>query len=144
MYTMLAFLVKKQGLTLEEFISYYEEKHVPLIDRVIGHENRPLSYTRRYINREDPAHALIKATVDASGRPLESIGSSSQEVSSSNPSVVDFDAVTETVFSDQAAAQRWLDLLARNSDIILADEDRFLWKERRRVVVLDEVRTSMQ
>lgn len=45
----MAFLVRKPGLTMDEFVDYYENNHVPLI---VSHGNGLLGYKRNYIRDE--------------------------------------------------------------------------------------------
>ena len=55
MFKVLAFLTKKDGLSTEDFVDYYENHHVPLI---LDLATAPLLYKRRYrgeaLTRADP------------------------------------------------------------------------------------------
>ena len=146
MYTTFAFLTKNPALTTEEFITYYETKHVPLINHLAGPENQPLVYKRRYTHRDDPAHVRVRAKVDASGVPIGAIANSptvskaeaDSKERETDPSNVDFDVITEVGFADQAAQKRWFEALAKGGDAVPKDEERFLWRERTRAVVVQE------
>ena len=46
MFKVFGFLPKKDGLGTQEFIDYYENKHVPLICRLAP---VPIIYKRRYL-----------------------------------------------------------------------------------------------
>ncbi|BAH47155.1 EthD domain-containing protein [Rhodococcus sp. NPDC019627] len=45
-YKIVAFLAKREGLSMEDFVDYYENRHVPL---VLGLPETPNSYVRNYI-----------------------------------------------------------------------------------------------
>ncbi len=146
MHTTFAFLVKKPGLTTEEFISYYENHHIPLINRLAGPENQPLVYKRRYTHRDDPAHVYVRARVDAKGTPTAAAEGGvspslpSQELAD-DPGNVDFDVITEISFQDQEAMGRWMSALVKNGnggEMVATDEEKFLWRERTRAVVVEE------
>ena len=49
MFRVFAFLTKREGLGIQEFIDYYEQKHIPLILRLAP---APLIYKRRYLMRD--------------------------------------------------------------------------------------------
>ncbi|MDJ0415371.1 EthD domain-containing protein [Rhodococcus opacus] len=49
-YKMVAFLAKREGLSMEEFVDYYERRHVPL---VLSLPEKPNSYVRNYIETSD-------------------------------------------------------------------------------------------
>jgi uncharacterized protein (TIGR02118 family) len=46
MFKVLAFLSKREGIETQEFIDYYENKHVPLICKLAP---TPTVYKRRYV-----------------------------------------------------------------------------------------------
>ena len=78
MFKVLSFLTKKEGIETQEFIDYYENKHVLLICSMAP---TPIIYKRRYL----------------SGEKLTKEGST-----------VDFDVVTKLAFPDQAAFLAWM------------------------------------
>lgn len=113
MYKVLAFLCKKEELTMAEFIDYYEIHHVPL---VLSLAATPPVYKRRYLVRD-------------------------QELAQGGQ-VVDFDVVTELGFADAEAFHRdWLQPLVLSEEgnkVIAEDEERFLKRERTRAYAIDE------
>jgi hypothetical protein len=111
MFKVFAFLSKKDGMNMEEFIDYYETKHAPLVCRLA---RTPAVYKRRYITRDEE---LTK-----------------------NGGQVDFDVVTELGFSDRAAFLAWMALLSGPGvgDQIAADEAKFLAPSRNRAYVVEE------
>jgi hypothetical protein len=115
MYKVLSFLSKRDDLTTDEFVEYYEKHHVPLI---LSLAPAPMLYKRRYIKRES------KIIRDAGE--------------------VDFDVVTELGFADQAAFEAWMErlLAASNSDIVAEDEAKFLNRARTRAYAPEEFVTS--
>ena len=103
MFRVLSFLTKKEGLEMQAFIDYYENRHVPLICSLAP---TPVVYKRRYFVR---------------GEPLTKEGGA-----------VDFDVVTEQGFADQAAFFAWMAELSRPGvgAQVVADETMFLDRSR--------------
>jgi uncharacterized protein (TIGR02118 family) len=109
MVKVFAFLTRRNGLDTEAFIEHYENKHVPL---VLSLAPAPLVYKRNYVVRGDEFNREDDA--------------------------IDFDVVTELVFSDRDAYEAWIAKLG--VDAITADEHRFLERSRTRAYVIDERR----
>jgi len=84
MFKVLAFLSKRKDITLQAFIDYYENRHIPLILRLAP---TPVLYKRRYFTCHD---ALTK-----------------------EGGTVDFDVVTELGFVDRTAFEVWMEHLSR-------------------------------
>jgi uncharacterized protein (TIGR02118 family) len=103
-------LRKKDGLTMQEFIDYYENKHVPLICSLAP---VPAIYKRRY---------LVGERLTAEGGE------------------VDFDVMTELVFADRHEFDAWMAELAKPEvgARVVADEQKFLNRARTRAYVIDE------
>jgi uncharacterized protein (TIGR02118 family) len=115
MYKVFGFLKKRDGISMDEFIDYYENNHIPLI---LSLALTPLVYKRRYV-------------ADAS--KLTEGGAS-----------VDFDVMTELGFPDREAFLAWMGKLfgPDAGDQVAADEARFLDRSRTRAYVVDERVTS--
>jgi hypothetical protein len=112
MFKVISFLTKKAGLTLEEFRHYYENHHIPL---VLSIATAPPLYKRRYIRREEQL-----TDMDAH---------------------VDFDAITELGFPDEATfIADWVEPLVRSekSHLIGEDEKKFLNRALTRAYIFDE------
>jgi hypothetical protein len=115
MLKILSYLVKRDGMAIEEFIDYYENHHVPLILSLAP----PLEvYKRHYLQRGD---AL-------------SIGEAG----------IDFDVVTEQGFADRAAFESWIDAVTAGDagERVAADEARFLDRSRTRSCVVSDYVTT--
>ena len=82
-FKVFAYLTKREGSTREEFIDYYENRHVPL---VLSLAPMPRVYKRNYLRQSDPAS-------------LES-------------PAIGFDVVTEMAWDDQAGMENWITALA--------------------------------
>ena len=95
---------------MQEFIDYYENKHVPLICSLAP---VPTVYKRRY---------LIGERLTAEG------------------GAVDFDVMTELVFTDRNAFDGWMATLAKPGAgaRVVADEEKFLNRARTRAYVIEE------
>jgi EthD domain-containing protein len=115
MMKVLAFLTKREGMEMQAFIDYYENKHIPLICSLAP---APLVYKRRYLVRGDE---LTK-----------------------EGGAVDFDVVTEQGFLDRAAFLAWMAQLSGPGvgDQVSADEAKFLDRSRTRAYVVEEHVTS--
>jgi hypothetical protein len=111
MIKTITFLTKKPGLTTEEFIEYYEQSHVPLI---LSLGTPPLSYTRNYLVTGD-------------------------ELNKEDPSV-DFDVVTELVFADRESLLAWRGEVFNDqtAPLVIADEENFLNRDKRKSYVVEE------
>jgi hypothetical protein len=115
MLKMLSYLVKREDMTTDEFIKYYENRHVPLI---LSLAPAPVVYKRRYLMRGDTLN----------------VGEAD----------VDFDVVTEQVFGDRAEFQSWITAVTTGEagERVASDEARFLDRSRTRACVVSECVTS--
>ncbi len=116
MFKVVAFLVKKDGMSIGEFSDYYENHHVPLVLSIAA---PPLVYKRRYLTR-------------------------SNELTHSG-NVVDFDAIAELGFEDEASFNaNWLTplVLAESGKAIAEDEERFIDRSKTRAYIVNEFTTS--
>jgi hypothetical protein len=112
---MLSYLVKREGMSADEFVDYYENHHVPLI---LSLAPPPEVYKRHYLQR---GHALNLGEGD-----------------------IDFDVVTEQQFADRAAFTSWIEAVTAgaNGDLVAADEARFLQRSRTRACVVSDYVTT--
>jgi len=114
-FKVLSYLVKRAGMTTDEFVDHYENRHVPLI---LSLAPPPVVYKRHYLRRGDAAN----------------VGETD----------IDWDVVTEQVFADRAAFRSWIDAvrLGDAGDLVAADEARFLDRSRTRACVVDDYVTT--
>jgi hypothetical protein len=112
---ILSYLVKRDDMTISEFIDYYEKHHVPLI---LSLAPPPAVYKRHYLRRGDALN-LGEAKID-------------------------FDVVTEQVFTDRAAFHRWIGAVTQGDagERVAADEARFLDRSRTRSCVVSDYVTT--
>jgi hypothetical protein len=110
MFKIFGFLTKKDGLGMQEFIDYYESKHVPLVCSLAP---VPTVYKRRYLV----------------GERLTTEGGE-----------VDFDVMTELVFVDRPAFDAWMAELSKPGvgALLVEDEEKFLNRARTRAYVFEE------
>jgi uncharacterized protein (TIGR02118 family) len=111
MVKVFAFLTKREGIDTQAFVDHYENNHIPL---VLSLAPTPLVYKRNYVVRGD-------------------------ELNREDDSI-DFDVVTELVFSDRNAYLAWIEKLG--VDAIATDEQRFLERSRTRAYVIEEHSTA--
>lgn len=112
MFRVLGFLSMKDGMKMQEFIDYYEYRHVPLICSLAP---TPIVYKRRYVRQ---------------GEKLAGEGGA-----------VDFDVITELAFTDREAFQAWMAQLLVSGKVA-ADEAKFLDRAKTRACVVEEHVTS--
>ncbi|KAJ5105586.1 hypothetical protein NUU61_002933 [Penicillium alfredii] len=121
---ILLFATRKPTLTPAEFKAHYENNHVPLIQRLAG-ADFPATHIRRYLARstEPNSDGEYPATV---------LFGSQEEFG--------YDAVTEVVFSDQEAKQRFFAKLTapEAKKLLEEDEELFLVREKLSVVVIGD------
>ncbi|GHJ39939.1 EthD domain-containing protein [Streptomyces sp. TS71-3] len=113
MYKKISFLTKRDGMTAEDFIDYYENHHVPLI---LDLAPAPDVYKRHYVVRGDELNL--------------------------REDDIDFDVVTEVAFADRESFDRWLDALGAAGSRVPDDEARFLDRSRHLSFADDERVTS--
>lgn len=111
MLQILSYLVKRDGMTTDEFIDYYENRHVPLI---LSLAPAPVVYKRHYLRRGDALNL--------------------------GESHIDFDVVTEQAFTDRAAFAQWIAAVTNGDagERVAADEARFLDRSRTRSCVVSD------
>ena len=115
MLKILSYLVKRDGMAIEEFVEYYENHHVPLI---LSLAPPPEVYKRHYLQRGDALN----------------IGEAG----------IDFDVVTEQVLADRAAFESWIDAVTAGDagERVAADEARFLDRSRTRSCLVSDYVTT--
>ena len=115
MFKVLSYLTKRDGMTTEDFVTYYENHHVPLI---LSLAPVPVVYKRHYLQHGDAV----------------TVGEST----------VDFDVVTEIAFADRAAFASWSNAVGtgESGDRVAADEERFLNRSRTRACVVHDYVTG--
>jgi uncharacterized protein (TIGR02118 family) len=113
---VIALLTKKADLSRDDFIKYYETKHVPLIRRVLPQLQE---YRRNYV---DPNGAFVAPGMSAP----------------------DFDVVTEFWFPDRAALEAALATYTGSpvGETIRRDEENFLNRSKMSFFIVDEYGAS--
>ena len=117
---ILIFTKRLPSLSPAEYKDYYENHHMPLINRISGGETAFVSHTRNYIpqNPDTQTPQLIMGS-----KPL------------------DFDCVTEVVYRDQEHLQAQMAKIGteENTRLREEDEDKFIEKGSVRVVMVESV-----
>lgn len=109
---VMCLLKRKPGLSLEEFIYYYENNHVPLILRLLPYH---ADYRRNYVQQGGEL-----STMD--GQPS------------------DYDVITEASFATQEDFDRFCLEAAKPElrEMVIADELNFIDRENLRFFIVDE------
>jgi hypothetical protein len=110
MYKVMAFIARKDGISREDFRTYYENNHIRLIAEVAP---RMVSYRRNYLNPNEP---FLR-----------------------NEDQIDFDVVTEMEFNDRTECERWFEAFREPTALarVIEDEGRFIDVDRVRVCPVD-------
>jgi hypothetical protein len=116
-------LKRKQGLTREEFLQYYERRHVPLVRTLLPSIAR---YTRNYLDLT----------------PVASGGTVGAELPGQPP---DFDVITELWFEGPAQYEEFLNALAdpEVARRLREDEESFLDRTTMRMFSVSEYGESV-
>ena len=116
MFKCIALLKRKNGLSREQFIEYYETRHAPLMRRLLP---QMTDYRRNYF---DVAGAFVYP----------------------GASLPDFDVVTEMWVEDRAAYDAMIAIATRPdvARIIAEDEEHFLDRDQTRMLIVDERRSA--
>ena len=111
MIKVIALLRRKDGLSREAFIAYYETRHAPLIRSLLPDI---ADYRRNYVDRAGAFESAVTA--------------------------IDFDSVTEIRFADRAAYDRFLARSAETdvARAIAEDEENVFERAATRMFVVDE------
>ncbi|KIW77151.1 hypothetical protein Z517_09597 [Fonsecaea pedrosoi CBS 271.37] len=114
--TQVYVLYKAPHLTADQFKHHYETSHAPLVRELVGDKAElPLLYKRHYVVKQGDAP------------PAPGVAS------------VDFDAITTLVFRDQAAADKFAEVITRpgNKERAEADSAKFLDLSRGGAVLVE-------
>lgn len=115
---VMVLLKRKPGMSMEEFIDYYENHHVPLILRILPFQ---IDYRRNYV-RQDGALASMDA------QPA------------------DYDVVAEARFATQEIFERFCVEGAKPEirEQVIADEMNFVDRDNLRFFIVDEYVSAIQ
>ncbi|MGX1701953.1 EthD domain-containing protein [Microbacterium sp. NPDC055357] len=116
MKKIVSLMRRREGMTRDEFRTYYETVHVPLITRLVPGW---VDYRRNYVVDQShrTAHQPTERALDTS-----------------------VDVITEMTFSDETGYRRAVDALsdASTAAVISADEERLFDRSLTRTFVVDE------
>jgi hypothetical protein len=115
-FKILLFMKRRPGLTMAEFVDYYENHHVPL---ALKYGSSMTGYTRRYLTPQPNA---------ATGQNEE----------------LPYDVITELSYDDETTFQRTLAYLSRSAmpDEIVEDEKRLFDRAKQRMATVIEHSTQ--
>lgn len=116
MFKFMVLIKKKPGMTRDEFIDYYENKHAPLLQRIMP----PIgTYRRNYVQYDDD----LRSTIGRGGEGGET----------------PFDVITEVIFDTREQAETYMKGFwePENHRLILEDEAKFVSGDGGTVYVVD-------
>ena len=121
-FKLIIFMPRKQGTSKEDFISYYENNHVPLMkqisEEVGATATNPIAYKRHYTH-------------------LDSNGAAQDHGPLFPAPDFHYDAVTECAYNSKEEAFAWHEKVYGDGRL-KADEAKFVDQERMRVVNVEE------
>jgi hypothetical protein len=136
---ILLFYVRRPDFTPEQFQSYMEEKHIPLLKAAMG-PHWAASYTLRYVVRvESGVGDRLGATTSSTGRapgdaPVVLLGS---------PEDLGWDVVGEMVFRDELHLQQAMAMMeSPEGQSAKDDEENFTIPDQMKVVIIGESRVQ--
>ncbi|EDU48054.1 EthD domain containing protein [Pyrenophora tritici-repentis] len=139
--SILAFYTRDPDLSPEEFQTYMEGTHMPLVKEIFG-DQAPLSCTLRFPVRVKsgagdrlgaPTSTQKRADPDA---PVVLVG---------EPSDLEWDAMSEFTFRDELHVQQCLSILnSPDGQRLTDDEEKFTVPEKLRVVLMGNMGPAMQ
>jgi hypothetical protein len=103
-FNVIAHVWRKPGTTMEHFVDYYENKHIPLVYELAG-SKFPLHHIRHYVQRNSPDHAI---TTGGELSNLETFATLFKD----KPDGVDYDVMVEMAFEDKAAFEAFIGVFA--------------------------------
>jgi hypothetical protein len=109
-YTVMMFVARKAGTTIEQFKAHYENSHVPLLMDILK-EVAPVSHTRYYLKRNEAE----KGSADVAP-PMVFVGDASS---------INFDCVTKVELRDEAHFGQFNQAFMARRAEIAADEQQF-------------------
>lgn len=117
MIKIVSLMNRKAGLSLRDFMTYYEENHVPLVRRLIPFWS---DYRRNY---------LVEGAEYRTGHMLP--GRTTEPL---------FDAMTELTYTSEKMYRKTVDALSSEEigRIIAEDEEKFLDRSSMRTYIVDE------
>jgi hypothetical protein len=121
-YNVFIFITRKPGISPSDFKKLYETSHMPLL-QFYGGEHFPKSHRRHYLQfNEDDQPAVVQG----------------------NAVALDFDAIAEISFDDEAAFQAFLAVLSvgEASKVLKKDEETFAVREKMRIAVIGDVQET--
>lgn len=130
-YHILVFVFRKPGTTPTEFKTHYETTHAPLVKSLVG-PLFPEKYTRRYIHRTETSNGTSTSTDENTKYSATMLHGKQTDV--------EYDAITEAIFRDEAAFQAFVGNVSagENAEAIAADEEKFMDRERTYVVLIGD------
>ena len=123
MIKVVTLINRKPGLSLDQFIDYYENTHVPLVNFLMPFM---VDYRRSYV-REMLLYVRETALAAAAANPL------------------DFDVMTEAWFANRDCFDSFMAALSEpvaNARVV-ADEEKFMDRSRLRVFLVEEHITAL-
>lgn len=124
MFKFVTLIKKKEGITRDEFIEYYEKKHIPFLLETFPEFQKAVLYRRNYLRFGD----AVSEEPDRSG----------------DFGYAGFDVVNEVMFPKREDAIALMDASYKNAETyrkVLEDEDQFVERGHVKMYVVDVYET---
>jgi hypothetical protein len=134
-FNLIAHVWRKPGTTMEHFVDYYENKHIPLVYELTG-SKFPLRHIRHYVRRSSPDPTITPGELSN----LETFATLFKD----KPDGVDYDVVVEVVFEDKAAWEAFIGVFANPEAAakLTADEANFVDGSKTSIILESHSATS--
>ena len=120
-----ALMARKPGVSFEFFKDYYENSHIPMVNKLIDGDKYIAAWTRNYIQRSEE---------DA--KSLEGYGDGTA-------GTWDFDAITVVVPKSQELLQELFGKFKEFEDVISKDEMNFCDREKSKIYFVADVQKGV-
>jgi hypothetical protein len=120
-FTIRVFVIRKPGLSSDDFKDHWENKHISLLQSLSG-PRFPLSHTRHYLARD---------SLNPDNAPYVLVGM---------PGDFTWDAYAEITFESETQFKEFVPVMS--SQEVIEDEKRFTVPEKMRAVVVGDVRST--
>lgn len=117
-----ALITKRKDLSFEAFKDYYENSHIPYVNKLIGGEKYISTWTRNYFQHGEKEAGSV------------------QGYENDHPATWDFDVITQIVPKSQAAFDEMWEKFKELGETIAKDEKNFMDRERSKVYFVGDVK----
>lgn len=121
--SMFCLVARKPGVSPDFFKDYYENSHIPMVNKLIDGDRLFSHWSRHYIQRD---------------------GGEQDKVTAGYAGMQEFDAITRIVPRNQEVFEEALRKFHEVEAVIAADEAKFMDRERSKLYFIGDVRVGVE